>query len=57
MATCPFCKIPCGNEHCPYFKEQTSEELKSKVKGLEEENKRLKQTIKDFEKFAKKEES
>lgn len=19
---CPFCKIPCGNQHCPYTKDE-----------------------------------
>lgn len=43
---CPFCETPCGNEHCPYY-----EEDEDKNKGLEEENKRLKETIKAMEFF------
>ena len=36
---------PCGNEHCPYYEEEVQER---NIKGLEEENKRLKEQIKDI---------
>lgn len=41
---CPFCADPCGNEHCPYQKEE-KESYDKKLKGLEEENKRLKDQL------------
>jgi hypothetical protein len=42
---CPFCDVPCGNDHCPYYEEYCD---KIKLKGLEEENKRLKEQIRDI---------
>ncbi len=42
---CPFCVNPCGNEHCPYQKEEEEDSCDKKIKGLEEENKRLKDQL------------
>lgn len=43
---CPFCSDPCGNEHCPYNEDQEKEpKCAIIIKGLEEENKRLKDHI------------
>lgn len=42
---CPFCTNPCGNEHCPYQKEEKEDSCDKKIKGLEEENKRLKDQL------------
>lgn len=51
MSKCPFCEIPCNNEHCAYKedKEQDkSDDCDKKLKGLIEENKRLLQLIKEM---------
>ena len=45
---CPFCVEPCGNDHCPYYeKKEEDKELIS----LKEENKRLKETIKQLQEW------
>lgn len=49
---CPFCKIPCGNDHCPYEKEEEKVVEDDKIlKGLEEENKRLKEIVKNMQNY------
>jgi DNA repair exonuclease SbcCD ATPase subunit len=45
---CPFCKVPCGNEHCPYYED--SENKKEKTDNLEE----LKKTIEAIEEYIRK---
>lgn len=44
---CPFCKIPCGNDHCPYTK---TEDIPNCI-GLIEENKRLKDLLKNLQEY------
>lgn len=58
MSKCPFCAIPCNNDHCPYDKEAEStekedskedcEDCDTKIRGFEEENKRLRQMIREM---------
>lgn len=51
---CPFCKDPCGNSHCPYNEpEIINEDCEKEIKGLEQENSRLKEHIKKLEKYIK----
>lgn len=47
---CPFCIKPCGNEHCPYY-ENVEDNCQKEVKGLEEENKRLREAIKQLQEY------
>jgi uncharacterized protein YlxW (UPF0749 family) len=49
---CPFCEIPCENEHCAYIDEDEKKERE--IRRLEKENSMLKQTVKDLQKFIKK---
>jgi hypothetical protein len=34
MGKCPFCKIPCGMSHCPYYSEKSSKLLKVAIVSL-----------------------
>lgn len=48
---CPFCSNPCGNSHCPYYEDQIEHECNKQIKGLVEENIRLKDHIKQLETY------
>ena len=48
---CPFCEVPCKQEHCPYYEEFKLKEYQKNLKGLQEENIRLKQTILDLQEY------
>ena len=49
--SCPFCKIPCNMDHCPYTKKEECEECSHKIESLEKEREYLLKTIRDFRKF------
>lgn len=48
---CPFCKQPCNQKHCPYFEEKQESLCEDRIKGLQEENRRLKETIKELQNY------
>ena len=49
VSKCPFCSESCRNDHCPYAGEK--EDSQDDCKGLKEENLRLKDLIKDLQKY------
>lgn len=52
--SCPFCKIPCNMDHCPYTKKEECDECSNKIESLEKEREYLLKTIRDFRKFIEK---
>jgi hypothetical protein len=48
---CPFCSVPCGNSHCPYYQDQKDLDCGVQAKRLTEENIRLKDHIKQLEAY------
>lgn len=56
--SCPFCSTPCGNDHCPYMEEEVKlkEQKNCDIikRGLEEENRRLKETVRTLQEWISK---
>jgi len=51
---CPFCTDPCGNDHCPYSNDEKESQCAKIIRGLEEENKRLKEQLIEMTKWLNK---
>lgn len=54
---CPFCPEPCGNTHCPYYEDDVEVKTANIDKGLKEECDRLREYIKQLERYISKKET